>query len=143
EGICQMIEQAANGEDLPFEFLARLIWQESNFNPHAVSRAGAQGIAQFMPKTASERGLADPFEPASALQESAEFLRELRQQFGNVGLAAAAYNAGPKRVQDWLAKRATLPRETQNYVETITGRPAQRWAAAEPTFDEDAEADFS
>src|SRR5262249_27701724 len=50
EEICQMIEEAANGEALPFEFLARLIWQESKFNPHAVSAAGAQGIAQFMPK---------------------------------------------------------------------------------------------
>jgi hypothetical protein len=89
-----------------------------------------------MPKTASGRGLADPFEPASALQESAEFLRELRQQFGNVGLAAAAYNAGPKRVQDWLAKRASLPRETQNYVEIITGRSAQTWAAQEVSAEE-------
>jgi uncharacterized protein GlcG (DUF336 family) len=137
--ICQLIESAANGEALPFEFFARLIWQESRFNPHAVSPAGAQGIAQFMPKTANGRGLADPFEPASALQESAEFLRELVQQFGNVGLAAAAYNAGPKRVYDWLAKRGALPRETQNYVQIITGRSAEKWAAAEPPSPEQAQ----
>lgn len=132
EEICQLIEQAASGEALPFEFFARLIWQESRFNPQAVSPAGAQGIAQFMPKTANGRGLANPFEPAAALQESAEFLRELRQQFGNLGLAAAAYNAGPKRVHDWLAKRSSLPRETQNYVQIITGHSPEKWAAAEP-----------
>jgi hypothetical protein len=137
--ICQLIESAANGEALPFEFFARLIWQESRFNPQAVSPAGALGIAQFMPKTANGRGLADPFEPIAALQESAEFLRELVQQFGNVGLAAAAYNAGPKRVNDWLAKRTALPRETQNYVQIITGRSAERWAAAEPPSAEQAQ----
>src|SRR5262245_16917788 len=137
--ICQLIETAANEEALPFEFFARLIWQESRFNPNAVSRAGAQGIAQFMPKTANGRGLADPFEPTSALQESAEFLRELVQQFGNVGLAAAAYNAGPKRVNDWLAKRGGLPRETRNYVQIITGRSAETWAAAAPASAEEAQ----
>jgi len=136
--ICRMIESAANDESLPFEFLARLIWQESEFNPRTVSPAGAQGIAQFMPKTARERGLADPFEPATALQESAEFLRELRDQFGNLGLAAAAYNAGPKRVQDWLAKRNTLPRETQNYVRIITGRAPEQWAADKSRSSQDA-----
>ena len=132
EEICQMIEEAASGEALPFEFLARLIWQESKFNPQAVSPAGAQGIAQFMPKTATGRGLSNPFEPASALHESAEFLRELLDRFGNLGLAAAAYNAGPKRVQDWLAKRSALPRETQQYVHIITGHRPEVWAASAP-----------
>jgi Transglycosylase SLT domain/SPOR domain len=131
EEICQTIESAAAGEALPVEFFARLIWQESRFNPAAVSPAGAKGIAQFMPKTAAGRGLADPFEPVAALKESAEFLRELRAQFGNLGLAAAAYNAGPKRVQDWLAKRGVLPRETQDYVRLITGHAAEKWAAAD------------
>jgi len=137
--ICQMIEEAASGEALPFEFLARLIWQESKFNPQAVSPAGAQGIAQFMPKTATGRGLANPFEPLAALHESAEFLRELVNQFGNLGLAAAAYNAGPKRVQDWLAKRGVLPRETQNYVHIITGYRPDKWVASEPPALETAE----
>jgi len=131
DDICQLIQSAATVEGLPFEFFARLIWQESRFDPHAVSSAGALGIAQFMPKTASGRGLADPFEPSSALQESAEFLNELLQRFGNLGLAAAAYNAGPKRVQDWLAKRASLPRETQNYVQIITGHSPETWARSD------------
>ena len=133
--ICLMAEAAASANGLPFEFFARLIWQESRFRPDAVgpvTRSGAQarGIAQFMPRTASERGLLDPHDPVQALPKSAEFLRELLHEFGNLGLAAAAYNAGPRRVRDWLEGRGGLPSETQRYVETITGRPAEEWAKA-------------
>ena len=59
-----------------------------------------------------------------------KFLGELLEQFGNLGLAAAAYNAGPRRVQDWMAKRGRLPDETRNYVRSITGQPAEHWATA-------------
>src|ERR1700740_2587741 len=90
--------------DLPEEFFPRLIWQESRFDPSAVSPAGAQGIAQFMPATAATRGLVNAFEPLAALRESASYLRELRTTFrGSLGLAAAAYNAGPAQVEGWLA----------------------------------------
>jgi hypothetical protein len=131
--ICTMVEDAAQSHGLPLDFFARLIWQESRFNPGAigpVTRNGqrAQGIAQFMPETAKERGVADPFDPSAALPKSAEFLRELRTQFGNLGLAAAAYNAGPKRVRDWLSGRTSLPGQTRTYVSTITGRSAAEWA---------------
>src|SRR5467141_1920921 len=61
--ICDVLAAAAAENDLPVDFFARLIWQESRFDPTAVSRAGAQGVAQFMPATASWRGLADPFDP--------------------------------------------------------------------------------
>jgi SPOR domain/Transglycosylase SLT domain len=81
-----------------------------------------------MPMTAAERLLHDPFDPVQALPKSAEFLRELRAQFGNLGLAAAAYNAGPQRVRDWLAGKRTLPSETQIYVRNVTGRSVQEWA---------------
>jgi hypothetical protein len=133
--ICLLVESAAQAHGLPVEFFARLIWQESRFRPDAVgptTRNGqrAEGIAQFMPGTASERGLFDPFDPVDALPKSAEFLEELHAQFGNLGLAAAAYNAGPRRVRDWLAGRSGLPGQTRNYVMTITGRPAEEWAAA-------------
>jgi hypothetical protein len=135
--VCRMIERAANEEELPSEFFARLIWQESRFDPLAVSPVGAQGIAQFMPRTANGRGLTDPFDALPALFESAEYLGELRKQFGNLGLAAAAYNAGPKRVQDWLAKRGPMSTETRNYVRLITGRPLETWAAGRPpSFDD-------
>jgi hypothetical protein len=133
--ICLMAEAAASANGLPFEFFARLIWQESRFRPDAVgpvTRGGARarGIAQFMPRTASERGLLDPHDPVQALPKSAEFLRELLHEFGNLGLAAAAYNAGPRRVRDWLEGRGGLPAETQRYVESITGHPAEEWAKA-------------
>ena len=122
------IVKAARAHELPVHFFMRLIWQESRFKPHAVSHAGAQGIAQFMPGTAQWRGLADPFEPSRALHESARWLRELWSQFGNLGLAAAAYNAGPGRVTRWLSGQATLPSETRAYVKIITGEAAERWA---------------
>src|SRR5206468_10266328 len=98
--------------------------------PVTRSGARARGIAQFMPRTASERGLLDPHDPVQALPKSAEFLHELLHEFGNLGLAAAAYNAGPRRVRDWLEGRGGLPAETQNYVLRITGRSADEWAAA-------------
>jgi hypothetical protein len=130
--ICQLVESAASANGLPFEFFARVIWQESRFRSDAIgpvtrSGAKAQGIAQFMPVTAAERLLPNPFDPAQALPKSAEFLRDLRSQFGNLGLAAAAYNAGPGRVRDWLAGKRTLPSETQAYVRIVTGRRAEEW----------------
>src|SRR5882757_8769908 len=135
EAMCLMIESEARAENLPLEFFARVIWQESRFQSDAVgpvTRSGqrAQGIAQFMPGTASERRLLDPFDPVQALPKSAEFLNELRNQFGNLGLAAAAYNAGPKRVQDWLAGSGYMPQETRNYVVAITGSTVDEWATA-------------
>ena len=135
ESMCLMIESAARANALPLEFFARVIWQESRFRADAVgpvTRSGqrAQGIAQFLPGTAAERRLLDPFDPVQALPKSAEFLRELRAEFGNLGLAAAAYNAGPQRVRDWLAGSGYMPAETRSYVAAITGRSVDDWAAA-------------
>ena len=135
ESICLIVEAAARDATLPLEFFARVIWQESRFQADAVgpmTRSGehAQGIAQFMPGTASERGLLDPFNPVQALPKSAEFLNELRNQFGNLGLAAAAYNAGPRRVQEWLAGTGPMPEQTRNYVYAITGATVDAWAKA-------------
>lgn len=135
EAMCLMIESAATAHDLPLEFFARVIWQESRFQPNAVgpmTRSGqrAQGVAQFMPGTANERRLLDPFDPVQALPKSAEFLSELRAQFGNLGLAAAAYNSGPRRVQEWLAGTGAMPSETRNYVYAITGTSVDDWAQA-------------
>ena len=132
--ICLLVESAAQAHGLPFEFFGRLIWQESGFKPNAVgpmTRSGqrARGVAQFMPGTASDRGLFDLFDSVAALPKSAEFLAELHAEFGNLGLAAAAYNAGPQRVRDWIAGRGGLPAETRNYVIAITGRSVDEWAA--------------
>ncbi len=132
DDICRAVEEDAAENELPVEFFARVIWQEGRFNARALSRKGAQGIAQFMPRTADWRGLADPFDPIAALAQSAGYLRELRKKFGNLGLAAAGYNAGPGRVSEWLAGRGTLPGETRNYVAVVTGWTADEWASSSP-----------
>ena len=136
----QFIEHTAEASGLPVDFFLRLLQQESGLDHRAVSRAGAQGVAQFMPATAAERGLIDPFDPFEAIPKAAEFLREQRAAFGSLGMAAAAYNAGPHRVRKWLSGRSSLPQETRAYVARITGRSADDWrqggdmiAIAEPT----------
>ena len=128
ESFCRALAAAAAANDLPVDFFTRLIWQESRFKPDAVSRTGAQGVAQFMPETARLRGLQDPFNPLEAIAKSAQLLRDLRRDFGSLGFAAAAYNAGPGRVRDWLQGRRALPSETRAYVRLVTGRNVEDWA---------------
>lgn len=130
--ICDAVVTTAHTNDLPVPFFIRLLFQESGFKADVVSRAGAQGIAQFMPDTAATVGLHNPFDPLQAIEASARLLADLARQFGNLGLAAAAYNAGPRRIQDWLAKKGKLPEETQHYVRTITGRAPESWSDREP-----------
>jgi Transglycosylase SLT domain len=108
--------------------------QESRFRSGEVSSAGAQGIAQFMPRTAVEMGLKNPFDPLQAIPASARFLRKLYDQFGNLGLAAAAYNAGGGRIEKWLSRRSSLPKETRAYVKIITGHQAEAWTVEENTI---------
>jgi Transglycosylase SLT domain len=133
ERMCSALESAAAAYGLPVEFFARVIWEESRFQPAAVgpvTRSGhrAQGIAQFMPYTAAERGLLDPFNPQAALPEAAEFLAELRSKFGNLGLAAA-YNAGPARLRAFIDGLGGMPGQTRHYVRAITGRSIEHWVA--------------
>jgi hypothetical protein len=90
---------AAARHDVSAALLAAQLMAESNFNPNAVSPAGAQGIAQFMPATAAAYGLRDPFDPVAAIAAQARLMSELLAQFGgSVELALAAYNAGPGAV---------------------------------------------
>jgi len=127
EEICDALVQSALNNDLPVPFFIRLLYQESTFRPAAISSAGALGIAQFMPETAAHRRLDNPFDPAQAIPASARLLRDHYRRYGNLGLAAAAYNAGPRRVDDWRAKKGPLPQETQDYVRVITGFPVETW----------------
>lgn len=126
--ICDLIETHATRHGLPTDFFARLIWKESRFDSNALSPAGAQGIAQFMPGTARIRGLADPYDIDQAIPASARYLGELKVGFGNLGLAAAAYNAGESRVSRWLTRGGFLPLETENYVIDIMGEPADSFS---------------
>jgi hypothetical protein len=130
--LCGIVEDSAKAEGLPVNFFTRLIWRESAFQPRVVSPAGAQGVAQFMPGTAFERGLADPFDPAAAVPASAKLLADLGRRFGNLGLAAAAYNAGPNALSKWLDGTGPMPIETQDYVLAITGHDVEEWRAPSP-----------
>ncbi|MER2196609.1 lytic transglycosylase domain-containing protein [Methylobacterium brachiatum] len=127
QALCRLIDASAKARGLPVPFLTRLIWRESSFRVGVVSSAGAQGVAQFMPGTARERGLLDPFDPEQAIPHAAHLLADLKRQFGNLGLAAAAYNGGAARVSKWLTGEGGLPAETRAYVAAITGAPAEDW----------------
>jgi soluble lytic murein transglycosylase-like protein len=124
EAMCLMMESAAKASNLPLEFFARVIWQESRFRSDAigpVTRSGqrAQGIAQFMPGTAAAYGLDDPFDADHAIDAQAHLMRDLLRSFGSVPLALAAYNAGSARVRACGCIPA-IP-ETQAYVANILG----------------------
>jgi hypothetical protein len=127
DNLCNTLFTSAQDNNLPVPFFANLLWQESRLRNDVVSKKGAVGIAQFMPKVAVESGLADPFDPMQAIPASARFLQRLRLQFGNLGFVAAAYNAGARRVIEWLEHRGNLPRETRGYVLRVTGLTAETW----------------
>ncbi len=132
--VCDAIDAAATDTGIDRNFFTRLLWRESLFDPNAVSPKGAQGIAQFMPDTADRRKVEDPFEPLGAVKASASFLADLKTSFGNLGLAAAAYNAGEQRVAGWLAGTRSLPDETQEYVSYITGHLPEDWKDPKADF---------
>ena len=126
--ICTLIANEAKLNSIPEDYFARLIWKESRFDHQAISPAGAEGIAQFMPATAKLMDLSDPFDIDQAIPASARHLADLKKNLGNFGLAAAAYNAGEGRVRKLLDKRKGttfdgiaiyLPAETQMYVPKI------------------------
>jgi soluble lytic murein transglycosylase-like protein len=101
-----------------------VIWAESNCNPAALSPKGARGLMQLMPSTARQYGVTDAFNPHQNIRGGARYLRDLLDLFGgNVELALAAYNAGPKSVLD---ARMRIPpfRETMAYVPVVLKRLA-------------------
>ena len=128
------VRESAVAAGMPAGLFGRLIWTESRFRADAVSPAGASGIAQFMPGTAEEQGLDDPFDPLQSIDRSARYLRELKDRFGNWGLAAAAYNGGPTRVRGWLEASRPLPRETREYVLAVTGRSVELFRTGKPSL---------
>ena len=119
ERFAPALREAAQRWNVSATLLAAQLYAESNFNPFAVSKAGAQGLAQFMPATARAYGLDDPFNPTSAINAQAHLMRDLLRMFGSVPLALAAYNAGPAPVQ----RCGCVPpyAETQGYVARILG----------------------
>ena len=128
---CNAIEVFSTRHGLDTGFFARLIWQESRFDPNALSHANARGIAQFIPSTAHQRGLKDPYNPADALDHSAQYLSEMVKKYGNEGMAAIGYNGGERRAEGFLEGKG-LASETISYVPIITGLTAEQWRDAPP-----------
>jgi hypothetical protein len=114
-----MIAEAAQRWNVSAALIAAQLYAESNFNPNAVSPAGARGIAQFMPGTARAYGLSNPFDARAAINAQAHHMRDLLRQFGSIPLALAAYNAGPGAVSSC----GCIPPypETRGYVARILG----------------------
>ncbi|MGN7477100.1 lytic transglycosylase domain-containing protein [Solibacillus silvestris] len=112
------IAAAAKKYNLPEKLIAAVMKQESNFNASATSSAGASGLMQLMPTTASYLGVADRFDPGQNIMGGAKYLRQMLDQFdNNIETALAAYNAGPGNVK----KYGGIPpfQETQNYVKKV------------------------
>ena len=126
----QIVESATKYDVNP-AILSRQLYQESGLNPRVgTSRAGAQGVAQFIPETARRYGV-NVHDPVSSIDGAARYMSDLKAQFGgNDGLALAAYNWGENHVAAWLASGANpaaMPAETRNYVRSITGQPIESW----------------
>lgn len=128
-----MILRAAARWNVSPALLAGQLMAESGFDPNAGSPAGAQGIAQFMPSTAASYGLANPFDPAEAIDAEAHLMSDLIRQFGSPELALAAYNAGPAAVEDCNC----IPPypETQAYVTHILALIGGAGALWVPSFE--------
>lgn len=114
------IRAAERKHALPFGLLDALIWQESRYNPMAVSPAGAGGLTQLMPGTASVLGVKNRFDPSANIDGGARYLKQMLDKFGGIHLALAAYNAGPNAVLK--AKGIPRYRETRNYVKKVLAR---------------------
>ena len=113
-----IISNASSRSQIDADFIASVIHAESANNPRAVSHKGAQGLMQLMPETAKNLGVRNSFDPAENVDGGVRFLRELLLRYnGDAAKALAAYNAGPRRVQQY---NGVPPfRETHAYIARV------------------------
>ncbi len=124
----ELLEHAGDAHDLDVDLLASVVRAESGGNSHAVSRAGAQGLMQLMPKTAADLGVGNTFAPDENINGGTAYLDALLKKYhDNLALALAAYNAGPAAVDRWHG----IPpyRETRAYVARVIHEFNRRYAA--------------
>jgi soluble lytic murein transglycosylase-like protein len=124
----QMVEQSARTHNVDPLLVDAVIKVESNYNPHAVSRVGAQGLMQLMPGTARDLGVSNSFDPGQNIEAGVKYLKYLQTLFKDDRLALAAYNAGPGAVDKY--KQIPPYPETQNYVYQVGKRYGEARVAA-------------
>jgi soluble lytic murein transglycosylase len=113
-----LIAEASEKHGVSFSLLKALIKIESDFNPRAVSSAGAKGLMQIMPENIRALNIKDPFDPLENIMGGARYLKQLIKRFnGELPMALAAYNAGPNMVDRY--KRIPPFAETENFVEKV------------------------
>ena len=113
-----LITIAANKYGISFSLLKALIKIESDFNPWAVSKVGAKGLMQIMPENLKALNINDPFDPRENIMGGTRYLKQLLKRFnGELPLALAAYNAGPRMVENY--KRIPPFPETEDFVEKV------------------------
>jgi|GEM_PF-6484029 len=120
KALLPVIGMASRESGLPPELIDAVISTESGYRPNAVSKTGAKGLMQLMPKTAASLGVKNPFDPAENVRAGATYLRRMLEKFGRVSLALAAYNAGPGNVRKYQG----IPpfAETERYVQVVWQR---------------------
>ncbi len=133
----EIIHEKANAYNIDPSLVKAVIKTESNFNSHAISRKGAMGLMQLMPSTANDLNVQNPFDPEENIEGGVKYLKYLLEKFnGNLTLALAAYNAGPKKVEKYgYVPPITETKQYVNKVLSLYNGPTQYQVETSGEFD--------